>query len=44
LMKPYNPYELLGVIKKALEGCEGGAGDVGKIERFADAVQAGQFF
>jgi DNA-binding response OmpR family regulator len=43
LMKPYNPYELLGVIKKALEACERGARDVGKIEPDADAVQAGQF-
>jgi two-component system, OmpR family, copper resistance phosphate regulon response regulator CusR len=42
LMKPYNPYELLDVIKKALEGCEGRARDVGKIERYADAVQMGQ--
>jgi|GEM_PF-3027406 len=43
LMKPYNPYELLGVIKKALEACERGARDIGKIETDADAVQAGQF-
>jgi DNA-binding response OmpR family regulator len=43
LMKPYNPYELLGVIKKALEVCERGARDVGRIETDAEAVQVGQF-
>jgi DNA-binding response OmpR family regulator len=42
LMKPYNPYELLGVIKKALEACGRGPRDVGKIETDADAVQAGR--
>jgi DNA-binding response OmpR family regulator len=44
LMKPYNPYELLEVIKKALEACERGARDVGTIETDADAPQAGHFF
>jgi DNA-binding response OmpR family regulator len=43
LMKPYNPYELLGVIHRALESCERGARDVGKIGKDADAVQAGPF-
>jgi DNA-binding response OmpR family regulator len=43
LMKPYNPYELLGVIHKGLESCERGARDVGKIGKDADAVQAGPF-
>jgi DNA-binding response OmpR family regulator len=43
LMKPYNPCELLGVINKALEACERRARDVGKIEKVADAVQAGPF-
>jgi DNA-binding response OmpR family regulator len=40
LMKPYNPYELLGVINKALKACKRGARDVKKIERVSDAVQA----
>jgi DNA-binding response OmpR family regulator len=43
LMKPSNRFELLGVIKKALEGYVRGAGDVRRIERDADAVQVGQF-
>ena len=39
LMKPYNPYELLGVMNKALESCERGARDVGKIRK--DAARSG---
>lgn len=41
LMKPYNPYELLAVINKALEACEREAGDLGKTVKNAGAVQAG---
>jgi len=39
LMKPYNPCELLRVIKKALEPCEKGVRDVGKIETGTAAAQ-----
>ena len=42
LMKPYHPYELLGVINKALGSCERGARNVGKVGKDADAVQAGR--